>query len=136
MISLDRRAEMQCINALLSSPEIQKIYGAKKIFQGFVAPKTLSSNREYIYLKRIDSVSLDRGCVDGTPTDKLRRVRIQIDVSDISYPNMVNRSELVRGVITETIPNAIDGDTYGTTTIGDKTWNVCSIDVILTESEV
>ena len=136
MISLARRAEKQCIDALLSSPEILKIYGATGVFQGFVAPNTLESRKEYIYVKRISAVSLDRGCVDGTPTGKLRRVRLQVDVSDSDYVKMVERSELVRSVLTKAFPPCIDGDTYGTAVNGQKVMNVSSIDVILIESEV
>ena len=135
-ISANRRAEKLCVDALLASTAITNIYGTTKIFQGFVKPDTLASCTAYIYLRRISAVSLDRGCIDGTPTDKLRRVRLQIDVSDQSYSNMITRSELVRSVLTDAFPDCIDGDTYGTTAYGQTVWNVTSIDVILIESEV
>jgi hypothetical protein len=136
MINLERRAEKQCIDALLSDPTLAKIYGAKGIFQGYVAPNTLESRKEYLYVKRISAVSLDRGCVDGTPSGNLRRVRLQVDVSDVNYVNMVERSELVRRVLTKAYPPCIDGDTYGIVQNGQKVMNVSSIDVILIESEV
>ena len=134
MISLANRAEKQCVDTLLADSRITSIYGTTKIFQGYVAPNTLATYNEYIYLRRISGVVLDQ-CTDGTPSDKLRRVRLQIDVSDVDYAKMITRSELVRSVMTASFPDCIDGDTYGTITNGTKAWNVSSIDVFLNESE-
>ena len=136
MVSIANRAEKQAVDALLADADVLAIYGASRIFQGYVAPNTLTSTNEYVYLRRIDSVSIDRGCVDDTRTDRLRRVRLQVDVSDTNYTNMVARSEIVRAALTSRFPDCIDGDTYGTATVGTKVFNVTSIDVILTESEV
>lgn len=135
-VSVARRAEKLCVDALLASSAITSIYGTTKIFQGYVKPETLASCTAYIYLRRISANVLDRACIDGTPTDKLRRVRLQVDVSDTSYTNMITRSELVRSVLTDAFPDCIDGDTYGTASSGQTVWNVCSVDVILIESEV
>lgn len=136
-MQLSNRAEQKCMVALLNDTEVQKIYGKTKIFMGYAAPGTVATFNEYLLLRRISGNILDGPCTTDTPTDRLRRVRVQIDVSDISYTNMVSRSELVRDVISrECFDSYIDGDTYGTITNGTKVWNVTSMDVILTESEV
>ena len=135
MISIARRAEKRCVDALLADDRIKKIYGSTKIFQGFVAPNTQATIKEYILLRRISSVALDR-VSDGTKTNSLRRVRLQVDVSDIDYAKMVERAEIVMDVLETNFPSSIDGDTYGTDEAGQAVFNVCSIDVILTETEV
>jgi hypothetical protein len=135
MISLNRRAEKQVLDALLANSGVMSVYGRNKIFQGFAAPNTLANLNEYVLIQRISANALDRA-TDGTETNKLRRVRIQIDISDIDYVKMVNRAEMTMGALETAFPSSIDGDTYGTVTAGQKVFNVCSIDVILTESEV
>lgn len=135
MISVNRRAEKRCVDALLSDVNIRRIYSSTKIFQGYAAPNTLGTLNEFVLLQRISAVTLDRA-TDGTITDTLRRVRLQVDVSDTDYGKMVIRSELVRSVLERAFPSCVDDDTYGTISAGQKIFNVCSIDIILTESEV
>ena len=135
MISIARRAEKQCVDAILADSRITTIYGRSKIFQGFVAPNTQSTIKEYILIKRISAVALDRA-TDGTKTNSLRRVRLQVDISDVDYTKMVQRAEIVMDVLETNFPSSIDGDTYGTVEAGQNVFNVCSIDVILTETEV
>ena len=135
MISLARRAEKKCVDALLADPRVKDIYGAGKIFQGFVAANTQASIKEYVLIQRISAVALDRA-TDGTKTNSLRRVRLQLDVSDLVYTKMVERAEIIMDVLETNFPSAIDGDTYGIVESGQNVFNVCSIDVILTETEV
>lgn len=134
MIPINHRAEKVVIDALLNSEDVVKIYTNKRIFQGFAAPNTLSSVKEYILVQRVSSVALDR-VLDGTATNKLRKVRIQIDVSDIDYTKMVARAEKVMQVLEDKFPSCVDGDTFGTVLVGQTVFNVCSIDVIINESE-
>lgn len=136
-MQLSNRAEQKCMVALLNDASVQAIYGKKKIFMGYAAPGTATTFNEYILIRRISGNSLDGPCTSDTPTDNLRRVRIQIDISDVSYTNMISRSELVRDVISrECDQSSVDGDTYGTITNGNTVWNVTSVDIFLTESEV
>ena len=134
MIRGDRRAEKVCMDALLASPEILGIYGKEKIFQGYAAPNTLGTLDAYILIHRLDSITLDR-VAGRVKTDKLRRVRLQVDVSDTDYGDMVSRSELVRDVLETAYQSCVDGDSDGTVSVGQKIFNVCSIDLLLTESE-
>lgn len=135
MIPVDRRAEKLCVDALLSDEKVLIEFGRSKIFQGFVAPNSLASLSRFIKLQRISDYTLDR-VTDGTTTDRLRRVRLQIDVSEIGYDEAVRLSEMVRGVLESAFPSSISGGTYGTVSVGQKVFNVFSTDIILYETEV
>ena len=73
---------------------------------------------------------------DGTKTNKLRKVRLQVDIADVNYTGMVDMSEMVMDVLETAFPSSVDGDTYGTVSAGQKIFNVCSVDLILYETEV
>lgn len=133
MIPVERRAEKLCMDALLASPEIMQIYGKDHVYQGFVEPNTLATLDHYVLVKRIDANVMDK-TVTGIGADRLRRVRLQIDVSDTRYSDMVRRSALICDILNKVFPSCIDGDTYGTDGRGQKVFNVCSLDVIIFES--
>lgn len=135
MTPAKRRAEKLCIDALLASERVAEHFNKSAMFQGFVAPNTLATLDRYILLKRVDGVTLDR-VTDGTKTNKLRRVRLQVDIADVNYVGMVDMSEMVMDVLETAFPSAVDGDTYGTVSAGQKVFNVCSVDLILYETEV
>lgn len=135
MTPANRRVEKLCIDALLSSDRVAEHFKRTSVFQGFVAPNTLASLERYILLKRVDSISLDR-VSDGTKTNKLRKVRLQVDIADVNYTGMVDMSEMVMDVLETAFPSSVDGDTYGTVSAGQKIFNVCSVDLILYETEV
>ena len=126
-------AEKQVYEAILLDEEAQKIYGVSKIFQGYAAPNSLASLSEYLYITRVSDVSLDRNL--DTPGDTLRRVRLQIDVCDVNYGRMVERSKIIRRVLKQSFPSCIDGSTKGVVSSGDVVWNVTSIDIILFEED-
>lgn len=130
----DHAAEMLCINTLLGNEEVRAIYGRDWIFQGYVAPNTLASTSAYLLVKRIDAVTQDRST--GTPDahDTLRLVRVQVDVSDVSYTDMKIRAELIKEVLKQRFDSCIDSETYGTAGIGQKVFNVMSIDLNIYES--
>lgn len=133
MVPGKNRAERRIIDALKNDPEITRIYSPNSIFQGYMVPNTLSALDSYVLVKRISSSVRGGGLIDGTESDNLRRVRVQIDVSDIRYSDMANKSEKIRGCLEAAYPSSIDGDTYGTVTIGQKVFNVTSIDVLMDE---
>lgn len=133
MIPARNRAEKRVNDLLKSDPEITEIYSPNVIFQGFIEPNTLAARDAFVLIKRISSTVEGGGLIDGTPSDNLRRVRIQIDVSDVRYSDMANKSEKIRGCLEAAFPSCVDGDTYGTVTIGQKVFNVTSIDVLMTE---
>lgn len=135
MIDKKERAEGRVIDALREDEFLRKLYYPRKMFQGYVAPNTLSSLKEYIFLSRISTVPLDTDYVDGLKGATLRRVRLQIDVYDKSFTDMVERSERVCDVLRAAFPSCLDGTTNGVVRSGQSTWNVTSIDVILTEKE-
>lgn len=123
------------MSALLDDETVSSLYGKSKIFHGYAAPNTLGTLDSYVLVHRIDSLTLDAGVIDGTITDKLRRVRLQVDVADVSYERMVERSEIVKDALERKFPSCIDSDTNGVAVIGQKVWNVCSVDIIIIESE-
>lgn len=133
MIPLDRRAEMLCMQALLNDDELMSVYERQQIYQGYVEPNTLASYDRYILVKRISAIS-EAKTTTGEGADMLRRVRLQIDILDTRYSDMVRYSELVCKVLNEYFPSCIEGDTYGTDGRGQKVFNACSLDVIIYES--
>lgn len=133
MIPVERRAEKLCVDALLASKQVLSIYGKDHIYQGYVEPNTLSTLDKYVLIKRISSQVCDK-TVTGIGADRLRRVRLQVDVSDTRYSDMVRRSGLICEILNNVFPSCIDGDTYGTDGRGQKVFNVCSLDVIIYES--
>lgn len=135
MIVGDKRAESKCLKALLDDAAVTGLYGKSGIFHGYAAPNSLATLDSYVLIHRIDSVTLDAGVIDGTITDKLRRVRLQVDVADVSYQRMVERSEIIKDALERKFPSCIDSDTNGVAVIGQKVWNVCSVDIIIIESE-
>lgn len=130
----DRAAEKLCMDTLLRNEAVVAIYGRDRIYQGYVAPNTLASTNAYLLIQRVDAVTQDRST--GTPDahDTLRLVRVQVDVSDVSYTDMKVRSELIKEVLKQRFDSCIDGDTYGTAGIGQKVFNVLSIDLNIYES--
>lgn len=133
MIPAKKRAEKLCMDALLKNAEVFSIYGRDHIYQGYVEPNTLASTNQYILIKRIDSIVQDP-TTTGIGADRLRRVRLQIDVCDTRYTDMVRRAELIGDVLNKAFPSCLDGDTYGTGGRGQKVFNVASLDVIIFES--
>lgn len=133
MIPLERRAEMLCMQALLGDEELMAIYERQQIYQGYVEPNTIASYDRFILVKRISAVSLAK-TTTGEGADMLRRVRLQVDILDTRYSDMVRFSELVCKVLNEHFPSCIEGDVYGTDGRGQKVFNVCSLDVIIYES--
>ena len=126
-------AEKQVYDALLANEEVRRIYGPSKIFQGYVAPNTLASSEEYVYISRVSDVTLDKGL--DTIGDTLRRVRIQVDVCDVEYSRMADRSALIRDVLRNAFPSSLDGSTRGTVASGQTVWNVTSLDIIIYEKD-
>lgn len=133
MIPSEYRAEKLCMDALLASPDVMAIYGKDKIYQGYVEPNTLARVDYYVLIRRIDGHKVD-ATTTGEGADQLRRVRVQIDVSDTRYSDMVRRAELIKEVLNNRFPSCIDGDEYGTDGQGQKVFNVCSIDALIFES--
>lgn len=131
----DRRAEKRAVDALLKSEAIASEFKRTSIFQGFVAPNTMASLQRYILLKRVDSIALDR-VIDTTKCNKLRKVRLQVDVAEMDYSEMVKLSEMVMDVLETAFPSSVDGEVYGTVSVAQDVFNVCSIDIILYETEV
>ena len=125
-------AEKRVYDVLNSDEDVKSIY-EDRIFQGYVAPNSLSTMSSYIYISRVSDVSLDRNL--DTPGDTLRRVRVQIDICDINYSDMVTRSFIVRRLLRRVFPSCIDGSTKGIVSFGQKTWIVTSIDLILFEED-
>lgn len=132
MIPVKNRAEKRCIDALLSDEAIVGIYGKNNIYMGYAAPNTLASVDCYILVRRIDASDV-APTTTGRGADCLRRVRVQIDVWDTRYSDMVRRAEMVKGALNMVFPSCIDGDTYGVEGRGQKNFNVCSIDAIIYE---
>lgn len=133
------RAEKLVYDALVKSDVISDIYKNGRffsVFQSYVAPNSLASLKEYILIDRISAVSLDSDYIDGTRGDTLRRVLLQIDVCDLSYDNVVVRAELVKDVLKDAFGCCIDSERVGYVDFGKQVWNVVSIDINLTESEV
>ena len=58
-----------------------------------------------------------------------------IDVCDVSYGKMAEKSRLVRNVLRLAFPSCIDGSTKGIKSSGQTVWNVTSIDIILFEED-
>lgn len=133
MIPIERRAEMLCMDALLGSRDVMAIYDSRHVYQGYVEPDTFTTLDRYVLIKRIDSLSKGQ-TTTGEGADMLRRVRLQVDVLDVRYADMVRYSEMICGVLNENFPSCLDGETYGTSRRGQKVFNVCSLDVILYES--
>ena len=105
MIVGDKRAESKCLKALLDDATVMGLYGKSGIFHGYAAPNSLATLDFYVLIHRIDSVTLDAGVIDGTITDKLRRVRLQVDVADVSYQRMVERSEIIKDALERKFPS-------------------------------
>lgn len=133
MIPANNRAEKLCMDALLKSKEVRAIYAKEIIYQGYAEPNTLASTDRFILIKRIDSVMQDP-TTTGEGADQLRRVRLQVDVCEVRYSDMVRHAELICKVLNEAFPSCLDGDTYGTDGRGQKVFNVASLDVIIFES--
>lgn len=133
MIPEQNRAEKLVMDALLSNAEMIKIYGKNNIYQGYVEPNTLAREDAYILIQRIDGQPVDKNTT-GEGADQLRRVRVQVDVSDTRYSDMVRRSEMIKGLLNDRFPSCIDDETYGTDGRGQKVFNVCSIDLLIYES--
>lgn len=131
MNSLDS-AEKQIFDVLYSNKELFSIYG-NNMFLGSVTPNILSSVPAYLFVQRISGTTLDSNYVDGTPGDQLRRVRIQVDIADVDYTNMTKRSLIVRSAVKGAFPSSIDSDTSGYVAVGQKIFEVCSLDLVLTE---
>lgn len=133
MIPVQNRAEKKCMDALLANAELMSIYGKDTIYQGYVEPNTLARVDSYVLIRRVDSNRVDENAT-GEGADQLRRVRLQIDVSDTRYSDMVRRAELIKEILNNSFPSCVDGDEYGTDGRGQKVFNVCSIDAIIFES--
>lgn len=133
MIPWEYRADKVVMDVLLADPELMAIYGKENIYQGYAEPNTLARVDAYILVQRISAVPLDKTST-GEGADQLRRVRLQIDVSDTRYSDMVRRAEKIKGLLSENFPDCIDGDSYGTDGRGQKVFNVCSIDALVFES--
>lgn len=131
MNSLDS-AEKQIFDVLYNNKELFSIYG-NNMFLGSVTPNVLSSVPAYLFVQRISGTTLDSNYVDGTPGDQLRRVRIQVDIADVDYTNMTKRSLIVRSAVKGAFPSSIDSDTSGYVAVGQKIFEVCSLDLVLTE---
>lgn len=125
-------AEKQVYDAILADENLKARY-KNRIFQGFVAPDSLASVPSYIYVTRISDTALDRNL--DMLGDTLRRVRLQVDVCDVSYAEMAVRSREVRDVLRRNFPSCIEGSSKGMFNSGQTVWNVTSIDVILFEEE-
>lgn len=134
-MKVENRVEKFVRDVIIKDTELSKIYTSKKVFTEFAAPNTLSTLSEYILIQRIDAVTLDKDYIDNTKGDTLRRVRLQIDVNDVSYEKCIQRSELLRMVLKNKFPSCIDNETTGYKEIGQKVWITTSIDIILTERE-
>lgn len=134
MIPNEFRAEKLVMDRLLGDPDMMQIYGKNNIYQGYAAPNTLATVEAYILIRRISGFDVAQD-LTGEGANKLRRVRLQIDVSDTRYSDMVRRAEKVKEILNSAFPSCIDGDTYGTEGRGQKIFNVCSIDVLIFESE-
>lgn len=124
--------EQLVYETLMADEELKKFYG-DRVFQSYVAPNSLASLTSYILISRISDVTLDRNL--DTPGDTLRRVRLQIDVCDVSYGKMAEKCRLVRNVLRLAFPSCIDGSTKGIISSGQTVWNVTSIDIILFEED-
>lgn len=133
MIPVEYHAEKLCMDALLANTEMRRIYGKDRIYQGYVEPNTLARVDSYVLIRRISSTTQD-ATTTGEGADQLRRVRLQIDVSDTRYSDMVRRAEIIKEILNNRFPSCIDGDEYGTDGRGQKVFNVCSIDAIIYES--
>lgn len=125
--------EKKVYEAIIENTELKNIYGQNKVFQGYVAPNSLAHLSEYVYITRVSDVSLDRTL--DTVGDTLRRVRLQIDVCDLNYENMAERSRIIKNVLKTKFPSCIDGSTKGVVSVGTRVWNVTSIDIILFEED-
>lgn len=134
-MELKNRVEKFVRDAIINDPVLKKTFPSKKVFLGYAAPNTLSSLNEYILIQRIGSTTLDNDYIDGTLGDTLRRVRLQIDVSNVAYEKCVEHSEKIKMVLKTKFPSCIEDETMGYTEIGQKVWVVSSIDIFLTESE-
>lgn len=124
--------EQSVYESLMADEELKKFYG-DRVFHSYVAPNSLASLTSYILISRISDVTLDRNL--DTPGDTLRRVRLQIDVCDVSYSQMAEKSRLVRNVLRLAFPSCIDGSAKGIVSSGQTVWNVTSIDIILFEED-
>lgn len=133
MIPLERRAEMLVMQALLNDKDVMSVYERNQIYQGFVEPNTLATYDRYVLVKRISSISQAQ-TTTGEGADMLRRVRLQIDVLDTRYSDMVRYSEMISGILNDNFPSCMEGSNYGTDGRGQKVFNVCSLDVIIYES--
>lgn len=133
MIPVQFRAEKLCMDALLANPDIMRIYGKDLVYQGYAEPNTLARVDSYVLIHRISANKVD-GNTTGEGADQLRRVRLQIDVLDTRYSDMVRRAEKIKEILNIAFPSCIDGDTYGTDGRGQKVFNVCSIDALIWES--
>lgn len=133
MIPVQFRAEKLCMDVLLANPEIMAIYGKNRIYQGYVEANTLTRLDYYILIKRIDGIKQD-ATTTGSGADRLRRVSVQIDVSDTRYSDMVRRAEMIKEILNEAFPSCVIDDAYGTDGRGQKVFNVCSIDAHIWEA--
>lgn len=124
---------MLCMQALLGSRELAGVYARDQIYQGYLPPNTPTSLERFVIIKRIDSISKGK-TTTGEGADLLRRVRLQVDVWDIRYSDMVRYSEIISGVLNSAFPSCQDGQVYGTDGRGQKVFNVASLDVIIYES--
>lgn len=125
-------AEQAAYTALMANEEVRNFYEGR-VYQSYVAPNSLASLSSYILLSRVSDVALDRTC--DTVGDTLRRVRLQVDVCDVDYSRMVEKSRLVRNVLRLAFPSCVDGSTKGVISSGQTVWNVTSIDIILFEED-
>lgn len=121
------------MDALLANADVMRFFGKDLVYQGYAEPNTLARVDSYVLIKRIDANKVD-GTLTGNGADKLRRVRLQIDVSHTRYSDMVRRAEMIKEILNDNFPSCVDGDTYGTDGRGQKVFNVCSIDALIWES--
>lgn len=134
MFPPSRAAERLCMDTLLGNEDVRAIYGRDRIYQGYVAPNTLASTDAYLFLQRVSADSKDHSIDNPEANDTLRLVRVQLDVADVSYTNMKSRGELVKDVLKQRFDSCVDSETYGTAGIGQKVFNVLSIDLLIFES--